>query len=112
MFVNNIEPNELVEWLKRENPPRLIDVRTPPEMMQQSIKTSALTIEPIPLATLPMRFSEIPKDEDVVFYCRTGARSGQACMFMAQQGYNNVYNLGGGIFNWMRQGYPVAPMSF
>jgi rhodanese-related sulfurtransferase len=33
-------------------------------------------------------------------YCRSGARSNQACMLMAQLGFENVYNLLGGFMEW------------
>jgi ABC-type cobalamin transport system permease subunit len=45
--------------------------------------------------------SEIPHDKDVVFICRSGARSGQVCMFLGQHGYDNVINLRGGMIGWV-----------
>jgi rhodanese-related sulfurtransferase len=107
MFVKEIDSHELASWLASDNPPILIDVRTPPEMAQASIPKG----KPLPLTTLPLRLHEVPKNGKVVFYCRTGARSAQACMFMAQQGYDNVYNLHGGIVTWAQSGLPIAPMS-
>lgn len=106
MLVKNIDSNELAQWLKDETPPLLIDVRTPQEMAQASIPNGT----PLPLNTLPLRVNEVPKDEKVVFYCRTGARSAQACMYMVQQGYDKVYNLYGGIVSWARNGLPIEPM--
>ena len=106
MFVKNLDSNELAQWLQKEVPPHLIDVRTPQEMAQAAIPNG----KPLPLNLLPLRMNEVPKDEEVVFYCRTGARSAQACMYLAQQGYDNVYNLHGGIVNWARRGLPVEPM--
>ena len=106
MFVKNIDSNELAQWLEKETPPILIDVRTPQEMAQASIANC----KPIPLRTLPLRMDEVPKDEEIVFYCRTGARSAQACMYLAQQGYDNVYNLYGGIVSWAQNGLPTVPM--
>ncbi|RKZ70747.1 MAG: sulfurtransferase [Candidatus Parabeggiatoa sp. nov. 1] len=108
MLVKNLDSKELQEWLKRETPPLLIDVRTPQEMAQAAIPNG----KPLPLNLLPLRIEEVPKDEEVVFYCRTGARSAQACMYLAQQGYDNVYNLYGGIINWARSGLPLEPMVF
>ncbi|WP_353571571.1 rhodanese-like domain-containing protein [Candidatus Albibeggiatoa sp. nov. BB20] len=106
MFIKEIEPAELEEWLREYAPLKLIDVRTPQEMAQASIANA----DALPLVALPLRFSEVPDNEKVVFYCRTGARSGQACMFMEQHGYKNVYNLRGGIVSWARHGLPVEPM--
>ncbi len=106
MLVKNIDSSELSQWLEQDEPPVLIDVRTPKEMAQASIPTG----QPMPLTVLPLRMNEIPKDKQVVFYCRTGARSAQACMYMAQQGWDNVYNLHGGIINWAHHGLPIEPM--
>ncbi|MBE9563497.1 MAG: rhodanese-like domain-containing protein [Proteobacteria bacterium] len=106
MLVKNIDSNELAQWLEQEEPPVLIDVRTPQEMVQASIPTG----QPLPLTVLPLRMDEIPKNKQVVFYCRTGARSAQACMYMNQQGYDNVYNLYGGIIKWANHGFPIEPM--
>ncbi len=108
MLVKEIDSNELAQWLEGETPPILIDVRTPQEMQQASIPSG----KALPLKTLPHRTDEIPKNQKVVFYCRTGARSAQACMYLAQYGYDNVYNLRGGIVNWARYGLPVIPMVF
>lgn len=108
MLIKEIDSQELAQWLQTENPPLLIDVRTPQEMAQASIPNG----KPLPLSLLPLRFNEVPKHEKVVFYCRTGARSAQACLFMAQQGYDNVYNLHGGIVSWARYGLPIEPLIF
>ncbi len=108
MLIKEIDSQELAQWLQAENPPLLIDVRTPQEMAQASIPHG----KPLPLSLLPLRFNEVPKHEKVVFYCRTGARSAQACLFMAQQGYDNVYNLHGGIVSWARYGLPIEPLLF
>lgn len=107
MLVKEIDANELSKWLAKEDAPYLIDVRTPSEMSQAAIAKA----HPLPLTTLPLRIQDIPKDRPVVFYCRTGARSAQACMFMAQQGYDNVYNLYGGIISWARSGFPIVQMA-
>lgn len=108
MLIKEIDSQELAQWLQTESPPLLIDVRTPQEMAQASIPNG----KPLPLSLLPLRFNEVPKQEKVVFYCRTGARSAQACLFMAQQGYDNVYNLHGGIVSWARYGLPIEPLIF
>ncbi len=51
----------------------------------------------IPLGTLPQNIAAITKDKTVVIHCRSGARSGQACAFLEGNGYDNVYNVKGGI---------------
>lgn len=103
--VKEIESNELAQKLEQKSSLLLIDVRTPQEMAQASIPEG----KPLPLSVLPLRTEEIPKDQEVIFYCHTGARSAQACLFMAQRGYQNTYSLRGGILSWARQGLPILP---
>lgn len=83
---------------------KLIDVRMPTEVAQGVIPGA----ENIPLNTLPYRLGELPTDKTVVFYCRTGARSAQACAYVAAQGHENTFNLRGGIMAWVGGGLAVA----
>ena len=78
----------------------LIDVRTEAEVAQGVIGGAVH----IPLHLLPLRAGGVPQDKPVVIYCRSGARSAQACAFMAAQGFENMHNLAGGILSWARSG--------
>ncbi|MDP1863908.1 MAG: rhodanese-like domain-containing protein [Thiobacillus sp.] len=78
----------------------LIDVRTVAEVAQGVINGAIH----IPLHLLPLRAADIPQDRPVVIYCRSGARSAQACAFMASKGYENMHSLAGGIMAWARSG--------
>jgi rhodanese-related sulfurtransferase len=82
----------------------LIDVRTPAEVARGGIAGA----KNIPLHLIPMVEQELVKQAPVVFYCQTGARSAQACAFMASRGCDNVYNLRGGIMAWLREGQSAA----
>lgn len=73
----------------------LLDVRTRQENEEQRIDKSVL----IPLQELPGRVHELPRDKDIVIYCRVGNRSAYACSFLASRGYR-VKNLEGGIMLW------------
>ncbi|HMM46455.1 MAG TPA: rhodanese-like domain-containing protein [Thiobacillaceae bacterium] len=83
----------------------LIDVRTEAEVAQGVIDGAIH----IPLHLLPLRTADIPQDTPVVIYCRSGARSAQACAFMAARGYGNMHNLAGGIMAWARSGNALRP---
>ena len=61
----------------------------------------------IPLSEMQNRWNEIPKDEEVVIYCRTGNRSGSLISQLIPLGYTNLYNLDGGIVDWHQNNYPI-----
>jgi rhodanese-related sulfurtransferase len=82
----------------------LIDVRTADEVAHGVIDGAIH----IPLHLLPLRAADIPQDKPVVMYCRSGARSAQACSFMASKGYGNMHNLSGGIMAWARSGNAIS----
>ncbi|MDA8421040.1 MAG: rhodanese-like domain-containing protein [Pseudomonadota bacterium] len=82
----------------------LIDVRTPAEVARGAIPGA----RNIPLHLLPVRERELDAAQRVILYCQTGARSAQACAFLAARGRRNVYNLRGGIRAWLHSGQPAA----
>ena len=90
--------------LMQEQGVALIDVRTPVEVSRGGIAGA----KNIPLHLIPMVEQDLAKKSPVVFYCQTGARSAQACAFMASRGFGDVYNLRGGIMAWLRHGQPAA----
>ncbi len=107
MFANaikEIDASELAQWVKNaDHHLRVIDVR-----QMQEIATGAVPgAEALPLHTLPLRIHELSPLDKLVIVCRSGARSSQACMFLQQQGFSNVYNLRGGMISWMQSGLPV-----
>jgi len=85
----------------------LIDVRTEGEVSRGVIDGAIH----IPLHLLPLRASDIPQNKPVVIYCNSGARSAQACAFMAAKGFENMHNLSGGIMAWARSGKPLSALS-
>jgi rhodanese-related sulfurtransferase len=82
----------------------LIDVRTEGEVTRGVIDGAIH----IPLHLLPLRPADIPQNKPVVIYCNSGARSAQACAFMAAKGFDNMHNLSGGIMAWARSGKPLT----
>lgn len=82
----------------------LLDVRTLEEFEQAHIPGSTL----IPLDTLASRVDELPQDETIVVYCRSGNRSLQAVNLLEQAGFESVHSMGEGINQWIAQGYQVV----
>ena len=77
-------------------PPQLIDVRTPSEHDQKSIKSSLS----IPLNHLSERAQELPRDRPVLVYCAGGYRSSIAASLLQQKGFEHVTEIAGGMAAW------------
>ncbi|SHL13299.1 rhodanese-like domain-containing protein [Fibrobacter sp. UWH4] len=69
-----------------------VDVRNPPEL-NEGYAPNAVNI---PLPELKQRVGELPKDKDLLIYCRSGRRSEAATRILMEQGYDRVYNVLGG----------------
>ena len=63
----------------------------------------------VPLAELPSRLREINPAEPVIIYCHHGIRSWHAACFLMQSGFEQVFNLSGGIDAWSREIDPGLP---
>lgn len=81
-----------------------IDVRETFEYDHVNIKG-----ELIPMSLVPLNLDKIRKDVPVIVQCKSGGRSGQICRFLEQRGYDNVYNLRGGILAWIAEIDPSLP---
>jgi len=87
-----------------DNNIELIDIRTPAEV-SRGVIPHAMTL---PMHLIPLKLDYFSGSEkEFIIYCRTGSRSAQACMFLNQQGINNVANLRGGIMSWAQQGFSI-----
>jgi rhodanese-related sulfurtransferase len=51
--------------------------------------------------------SNYPKDASIVVYCSVGYRSAQLAQHLQEQGFSNVWNLEGSIFQWANEGRPL-----
>ncbi len=76
----------------------IVDVREPNEHAEFNIGGTLLPVGQI----IAMKTDAIDdlKDSEVIFYCRSGNRSGQACMFAETMGFTNVVNVTGGMLAW------------
>jgi rhodanese-related sulfurtransferase len=77
----------------------LVDVREPAENAEFNIGGTLL-----PLGRIRMMDTDAIegwKEHEVICYCRSGNRSGQACMILESAGFSNVKNLTGGMLAWV-----------
>ncbi|MVN90981.1 rhodanese-like domain-containing protein [Mucilaginibacter aquatilis] len=77
---------------------QLIDVREDFEYQMSNLEG-----DNIPLSGVVIEADKISKDKPVVIMCRSGKRSAMAVMQLEQQGYENLYNLKGGILAWQQE---------
>lgn len=103
MHVKEIQAQELANLISTQENLRLIDVRSLNEINRGGLENA----EHLPLHLLPLRAFELSKEDPIVFYCHSGARSAQACAFLKSKGHENVINLRGGILNWAHSGLPI-----
>jgi len=93
--MQQLTPQELKEWMANNRPFKLIDVR---EVWEHELFNIGGQL--IPLGELMTRKAEIPAEGDVVLYCEKGIRSGIAIQRLHALGYNNLFNLLGGMSAW------------
>lgn len=102
--MTNITAEELKARLATGEKLNIIDVREPHENVEFNIGGHL-----VPLGLIQsMQLDELEefKNEELIVYCRSGNRSGQACMILETVGFTNVKNLSGGMLNW-RAVFPV-----
>jgi len=83
----------------------VLDVREEGEYKLGHILNSKL----VPLGKLIERIGELEKhkDQPVVVVCRSGNRSGSACVALGKRGFTQAYNLTGGIMAWQKASLPL-----
>jgi len=52
--------------------------------------------------------TELPKDKPLIIADAVGIRSKEVCQMLLENGFEDIYNLAGGIVDWERMGYPVS----
>ncbi len=60
----------------------------------------------IPLSSVKDRLGSLDKNKKILVYCRTGSRSGHIAGLLTRNGFEQVYNLKGGINAWKRAKLP------
>ena len=84
----------------------LLDIRTPAEVEAGHI-SGAVNLDSYS-AAFRDDLATLDRDKVYLIYCRTGNRTGRAYSMMEELGFERVYDMGGGISQWIAAGYPVC----
>lgn len=95
----NLSPEEFESSILKDKDAVLLDVRTEEEYSSGSIP-GAINANIMGYDFLS-HMNNISKDKNVYVFCRSGGRSASACMKLIQEGYQKVFNLDGGIMNYV-----------
>ncbi len=96
MRYKTITPSEFNERTSRGDDLLLIDVREPEELELARVECAQL----FPMSRFREWADALDASREIVVMCHHGIRSAQVCMALAQQGYDKLYNLAGGIDRW------------
>jgi sulfur-carrier protein adenylyltransferase/sulfurtransferase len=96
--MKEISVKELKEKLDKSEDLQLIDVREPHEAEQL-----AMGGELIPMGDVMDNLEKISRSKPVIVHCKSGMRSAAIVQALEKQGFENVYNLKGGIMAWVSE---------
>ena len=95
----NLKQEDWVAQLEQDKNAIILDVRTQEEC-DEGIIPNAITIDIYKGQGFIYKIEELDKSKNYYVYCKSGGRSEQACNLMNQMGFENTYNLIGGMRQW------------
>ena len=101
----NIAPTAATTLINRDEAV-VIDVRSAAEFSKGHI-INAINI-PINGFASQLNLLEKHKGKPIVVYCNAGSQSTSACSKLRKEGFDQVYNLSGGIMGWLNAGLPIS----
>lgn len=101
----SIGPTEATQLINQSEA-LVLDIREPKELSDGIIMDSMH----VPLGQLSTSLTKLEKyrDRPIIAACRSGARSAMACSTLSKNGFEQVYNLRGGIIAWQNANLPLA----
>lgn len=101
----DLSPQDAVRLINDESP-LILDVREHNELSTGVLKGA----KHLPMSAIKSRLSEFDpeKNKTVIAYCRSGNRSASACRMLSAKGFENVYNLAGGMMAWESANLPKS----
>lgn len=95
-IMEGITAEQVCEKIRRRDDFILLDARSPGEYEQMHLPESIN----IPLGALRPRLNELPKDKEIVAFCKISLRGYEAALILKGAGFKNVKVLDGGIAMW------------
>ena len=87
------------EQISQDENALILDVRTDKEV-EEGMIPNARQIDIQNAAGFMQKAQDLDTSKNYYVYCRSGARSAQACMILKSLGFSNTYNLLGGMVEW------------
>ena len=105
-MLNELVPTVTADELHRQQTQVLVlDAREPAEYAVSHLAGAI----PVGYKQLDLKaLNAVARSQPIVVYCSIGYRSQKVTQRLAEQGFTNVRNVYGGIFEWVNQGYPVV----
>jgi UPF0176 protein len=98
----SVSPHELKQWLDEKRDVTLLDTRNDYEIAAGTF-TGAVNLKIDDFSDLPEAIETLERDKPIVMFCTGGIRCEKAALYMLNQGYDNVYQLDGGILGYFKQ---------
>jgi rhodanese-related sulfurtransferase len=99
MTIPEVTPAEIDDRRRAGGSITLLDVREPWELEICAVAWA----KAMPMSEVPQRLGELDPGTEIVVMCHHGGRSLRVAHFLAQQGFDRVANLAGGIHAWREQ---------
>lgn len=97
----NLNADDFRKAIESDKNAVILDVRTPAEAQTGKIKGAKVINFMDP--NFGIAIDKLDPAKSYYVYCRSGARSANACSFMAKKGFTQLYNLRGGVLDWPYQ---------
>lgn len=105
--LRNVTFDEAVKMIGSENPPVVVDVRTPGEFNNELGHIPGARLIPMDLTADSMAVYAGLSGRDILLVCRSGRRSGLVGRQLVEAGLKRIYNLQGGMNAWNENGGQV-----
>ena len=122
-IVGYLKPS-MVSWYLTARPVERLGIMTTPELKEKLDKEEWTVLDVrsieeyesghiegsinIYTGLLPQNLDKIPRDKPIAVICKSGTRSGFGCSILRRHGFENIYNVMGGMTSWGNAGYPMV----